>query len=142
MEEWQAHLRHPQVLRDNAQLLNNLFHPVNLLIQMAGSGESFNNEMDLLARWSKTNPTSAFALPTLATEILGRNFIIPENIKCLKAQDIDGIVDAAQLGQWVAGIDPRNVPISEHPTSKFVDQDAPSHLNRNLLEELKFVLLS
>ena len=110
------------------------------LTQMAGSGESFNNEMDLLAKWSKTNPTSAFALPTLATEILGRNFIIPENIKCLKAQDIDGIVDAAQLGQWVAGIDPRNVPISEHPTSKFVDQDAPSLLNRNLLEELKFVL--
>jgi hypothetical protein len=39
------------------------------------------------------------------TEIKRRANILPKNLKSLSSKEIGGIVDAAQLGQWVGGID-------------------------------------
>jgi len=49
-------------------------------------------------------------------------------------------VDAAQLGQWVGGIDPKNIPIANTPTTKFIDKPKKWLLSENNLKHIKLKL--
>lgn len=97
------------------------------------SGKKFPHEMGMLADWCKLNPENAFILPTLASELN------PElvSVEHLPLSITGGLVDAAQLGQWVAGIDPKNVPILTYPKSKFVDAPHGWILKESQLRSMK-----
>jgi hypothetical protein len=110
------------------------------LTDFACNAESINNEMQLMAKWSARNPKRAFALPTLATEFCDKASIIPDGVTLLSLDETKGFVDAAQLGQWVAGIDPRNIPLGLPPTTRFIDSPTPALLDINMMEAIEFNL--
>lgn len=110
------------------------------LIKEAVSGGVFANEMELLFRWASNNVDLFVRLPTLAdlAERLEESEATPP--QGISPDSLSGVVDAAQLGQWVAGIDPRNVPIRNIPRTKFVDRSEPFLLTAEQLRELRFRL--
>lgn len=100
----------------------------------------FRNEMQLIARWAESSDSAVFCLPTLATH--NQKQVLSSNSR---AQIIDvgvagGLLDAAQIGQWVGGIDPSNVPLPMKPRTKYCDPPAPHLLSRSELEALRFSL--
>jgi hypothetical protein len=105
------------------------------------SGDVYSNEMLLLAKWAAKNPKKVFALPTYASVAIDDAKFAPNGVSLLGVDDIGGLVDAAQLGQWIGGIDPRNVPLPLKPETKFVDDPEPRLLNLEQLRQLKFNLL-
>ena len=112
------------------------------LIDFASISPEIENEMKLIARFGRSNPSKVHALPTLSSE---SNPAFAEGIypiSSISSEELGGVVDAAQIGQWVAGIDPRNVPPAEVPVTKFVDLPNPMLLARQNLEEMRFTLSS
>ena len=107
-------------------------------LDFATSGVEFPNEMKLFALWGQIVQGKVHALPTLPTLIGFRNDALGKNVDLLSADRIKGVVDAAQLGQWIAGIDPRNLPLKEVPRNKFVDAEIPEILSKSELESLRF----
>jgi hypothetical protein len=104
-----------------------------------GSGEFFYpNEMHLIAEWAKSYPDLVFELPTVATNIHQRSESVIPGVKLLNSNETGGLLDAAQVGQWVGGIDPKNLTISKKPTTKFVDPPSPFLLNRDELSSIRF----
>ncbi len=120
----------------------NDFSSLDSLINFASTGPTFNNEMALIANWAKLHPEKIFALPTLATLEKGSNRVLPQGVQILSQLESLGVVDAAQMGQWVAGIDPRNLPLNIKPKTKFVDEDADWSLNKKDLSAFVFDLSS
>jgi hypothetical protein len=110
----------------------------NSLIMAAKNGIPYRNEMELIAQWGKNNPNLIIALPTMASWILGPNIATPKNVIELLPINLGGVVDAAQIGQWVAGIDPRNISINKIPRTKFVDTYREYLLSKKHLEKFKF----
>lgn len=108
------------------------------MVQSIDKNRKSSNDMELLAAWSKKNPKKIFALPTLATEIKYRSSILPKCLGIISSKEIGGIVDAAQLGQWVGGIDPKNVNIFSTPRTKFVDKPQKGLLSHNDLKQIEF----
>ena len=100
----------------------------------------FQNEMTLLADWASAAPEHVFALPTLGSVINSSPTAIIDQVHEVSHKDIGGIVDAAQLGQWVGGIDPQNLPISAIPKTKFVNSAGESSLSLEQLKKLEFEL--
>ncbi len=96
----------------------------------------FSTEMYLISAWGNDNPEKIFGLPTLATEIYSDCRL--KNIEILNVNKLQGIVDAAQIGQWVAGIDPRNVPIRNRPFNNYVTPRKPFMLSEEHLQSLTF----
>jgi hypothetical protein len=78
-----------------------------------------------------------FALPTLATEIKGFFNVVPKGISTISVPELGGLVDAAQLGQWVGGIDPENIPIANIPVTKFIDKPKKWLLSEDNLKHIK-----
>jgi hypothetical protein len=110
------------------------------LLDFARGGDVVPNEMALLANWARENPESIHPMPTLASQLnrsAQADFLIEHT---LDAGQTGGVVDAAQLGQWVGGIDPRNVPIRLQPMNKFVDEPVEALLTREQLNGLRFEL--
>jgi hypothetical protein len=118
----------------------NKLSAIESLIQFACTSRVYSNEMELIAAWSKINPKIVFALPTLATEIKGTSNVVPKGIKTISTAELEGLVDAAQLGQWVGGIDPKNIPIANTPTTKFIDKPKKWLLSENNLKHTKLKL--
>jgi hypothetical protein len=102
----------------------------------------FESEMTLLADWASKAPDHVFALPTLSSVVNSYPKAIIEQVYSLPHMDIGGVVDAAELGQWVGGIDPKNVPISDVPKTKFVNTTANGErcLTLEQLQKLEFKL--
>ena len=96
----------------------------------------FHNEMRLISDWGNENPSMIFGLPTLASELISYSEL--GNIRIIESEIFNGIFDAAQLGQWVSGIDPRNVPVRTKPVNKVVDIDVSSMLSKAILSDLIF----
>ena len=92
---------------------------LNSLLDYAKKEIDFDNEMSLIAMWAKSNSNQICALPTLSTVINGSKVFEQHGISTLTQEQVGGIVDAAQLGQWVGGEDPRNIPISIRPTNQY-----------------------
>ena len=112
------------------------------LLNYASSGPIFPNEMALISDWVLKNPDKAFALPVLSS-LVNHHFDSSINkTKVLKANDVGGVIDAAQLGQWVAGIDPILVPLNKVPMNKYIDNEMSTDLllSKNQLSQLKFEL--
>ena len=112
------------------------------LLNYANNGPIFPNEMTLISSWVSKNPDKAFALPTLSS-LVNQQFDSSLNkTKILKANEVGGVVDAAQLGQWVAGVDPILVPLNQVPMNKFVANEVSTDLllSKEQLGQVKFEL--
>lgn len=110
------------------------------LIDLARFGPRFNFEMEVLASWARSHSLKSNELPTLATAYGVPTGDIGRAGYVLNLEESGGAVDAAQIGQWVAGIDPRNVPLKKYPTTKFVDPPNRELLTRKQLESTIFKL--
>jgi hypothetical protein len=58
----------------------------------------------------------------------------------IESAALGGIVDAAQLGQWIGGIDPRNVPLTKRPVTRFQDKSGPAFLSSAEMSAIRFEL--
>lgn len=110
------------------------------LLDFSRTTNPFANEMELLARWGLENPEKINALPTLASVANPNSTAKIAPVKTLNLSETQGLVDAAQLGQWIGGIDPRNIPISEVPKNHFVDHPLETLLSRSQLSAATFKL--
>lgn len=110
------------------------------LLQFPLSGVNFPNEMVLLRMWALANPALFFRLPTLATSLGKEPWLLERGGREIDSAALGGIVDAAQLGQWVGGIDPRNVPLAHRPATRFHDKPGPDFLSSAELSGLRFEL--
>ena len=108
------------------------------LLDYAGNGNMFPHEMSLIANWARENPSKVFGLPTLSTYLNADKVKETFPYRMIDKEEIGGIVDAAQIGQWVAGVDPRNIPFSEIPVNKYVDKQMETLLSRQQLDSLIF----
>lgn len=77
---------------------------LRLLCDSLTRDAALGHEMRLLARFLDEEPMRAFALPTDAALADLDSDAWPS----LEIADVGGIVDAAALGQWLLGTDPRN----------------------------------
>jgi hypothetical protein len=116
-------------------IFSNDTNSLSKLINFTQTTEIFQNEMELLSRWTQQRDSNFVGLPTLLDK-----FENPVNSggRTLAPEMIGGVVDAAQLGQWIAGIDPKNVPIKERPSTKFVDAPDGEILSKEQLSRLRF----
>ena len=110
------------------------------MLEFSQSGVYYPNEMNMIAQWAQENPTRVHELPTFATEVAGGKTSNVSSISLTDKCEIGGLVDAAQLGQWFAGIDPRNVPIRSKPLNKFCDIETRELLSRDQLTQVKLNL--
>jgi len=77
-------------------------------IEFVMAHPGYLNEMQLLHGFLSEHPESAYGLPTVdAIFEPTESFKLPVNQ--LSEATVGGLFDAARLGQWVFGIDPRNV---------------------------------
>ena len=106
-------------------------------VQYSKSGQLYWSEMELLARFANKNRDEISALPTAVNWLRQRPSEIP-TVLTVPVIDTAGITDAAQLGQWVGGIDPKNVPITYTPQTKFVDPPSRYLLSQGELSSLTF----
>lgn len=104
------------------------------LVQEAISGPPINNEMELLVRWSGKSSARFWALPTLGDRMLEPK--VPRRI--LPESSIGGIVDAAELGLWLGGRDPRNLNWRVIPSTHYSYPATKARLNLNTLRGLRF----
>lgn len=109
------------------------------LTNRACVGDSFANEMELLIEWISDYPEYFFALPTL-NDVNSIKFdsSSSKSFNVVDHKSIGGIVDAAELGLWVGGRDPRNLSLRQKPTNKFMYPLSSSALSKNLLQSLRF----
>lgn len=96
----------------------------------------YKNEMELLASWAKEHPGDCFRLPTITDFTSSRE--VEFGAPGITVSQIGGICDAAQLGQWIAGIDPRNIRLGGVPINKFSDDYEHGLVSRRTLEALQF----
>lgn len=100
---------------------------------------AFSNEMIVLSRWAMEFPNEFFPLPTLA-DIQNPSQWYKQP---LSLSPIDGtsppVVDAAQIGQWIAGVDPRNLNLRDRALNQFSDKPSENLLSRDQLTSLRFV---
>lgn len=109
---------------------------ISSLVESAAHGPPFANEMELLLRWARNNPTRFFALPTLRDVVQTNSKL--EAHETLPADEIGGVTDAAELGLWVGGRDPRNLALSKVPSTKFVYHPEKAALSHDFLRTLNF----
>jgi hypothetical protein len=113
------------------------------ILELSCNGPSFANEMELLITWSKKFPNKFIALPTLKDILLEREKVTNKNkFKTVDHKSLGGIVDASELGLWVAGRDPKNLALSEKPATKFTYPSSSASLSTNSLKNLRFELSS
>jgi hypothetical protein len=62
-----------------------------------------------------------------------------ESIGIIDTQIVGGLFDAAQIGQWVAGSDPKNVSIRKKPMNKHHEDAGHTALNHGHLSNLHFI---
>lgn len=110
------------------------------LTSYASSSGYFRNEMSLIAKWATQEPNKVFGLPTLLTVAKDFSQVLPEGVVGLLHENIGGITDAAQLGQWIGGVDPRNIPLTKTPLTKFIDPPQEWLLSGRDLESTSFQL--
>lgn len=100
------------------------------------SETSFSNEMYLFAEWAKFNKEKIRLLPTLASEVRVNAYQSWNDLIFFSRNEIGGICDAAQVGQWVGGEDPRNVPIQIMPKNKYCEPQTEFNLNKDEFSNL------
>jgi len=119
----------------------NDFFAIDRFVRYVQESEPYENEMRLLASWAVLDKEHVHPLPTLATKLDNSNFLKQNGFSVFKNNYISGIVDGAQLGQWVAGQDPRNLVFKEVPKNKYVEAPDVGSLSFEQLSQLEFNLL-
>ncbi len=99
---------------------------------------SFDSEMSLLAKWANGSSFNICAAPTFSSLIHTFDYESKIGLPLIDTSTTQGILDPAQVGQWVGGIDPRNVPLRLSPINKFVDPPRDLLLGRDDLSEFVF----
>ena len=99
---------------------------------------SFDNEMALLANWAKDSPSKVYAAPTFSSLKHSIDYELRIGLPLIEDSTTQGYLDPAQVGQWVGGIDPRNVPLRSCPMNKFVDPPRELLLDKSDLSEFVF----
>jgi len=107
---------------------------VNYSIKQA----SFDSEMSLLANWAKDLPSKVCAAPTFSSLKNSIDYESKIGLPVVSDSTTEGFLDAAQIGQWVGGIDPRNVSLRFSPVNKFVDPPRDLLLEESDLSEFIF----
>lgn len=108
------------------------------LLDRASTGSPFANEMELLVNWAAESPDRVIRLPTLGDLAEPHRF---QNLPRLMPVDsCGGITDAAELGLWVGGRDPRNLELYERPQTKFTYPHGKAVLSPEFLRRLRFDL--
>lgn len=115
----------------------NNIHSLDSLL-MTASTTGYRNEMELIASCAQNNPNLFMALPTMASKIMGSNIAKSKNIFELSPTALGGVVDAAQVGAWIAGTDVFHTPMNQMPKTKFVEPLRDNLLTRQHLEKFKF----
>jgi hypothetical protein len=112
---------------------------LNSILELASNGPPFANEMELLSSWALRFPNKFIALPTLNEVLLEREGLSDKHSKkWISHRSLGGIVDASELGLWVAGRDPKNLALSERPATKFTYPTPYASLTTNSLRNLRF----
>jgi hypothetical protein len=110
-------------------------------IEFCRSTATAPHEMRLLASWANNPGSKVHRLPTLASELHWTDSEVKKfSISQVSSAEVGGIVDAAQLGQWIGGIDPRNVGVLQRPRTRYIDKPQPMLLGEPRLAETKFLL--
>jgi hypothetical protein len=104
--------------------------------EFAQIAKPFESEMNLFATYNSLNSGKITFLPTAATEKFTELQL--KDFDILGSDRLGGIVDAAQLGQWIAGEDPRNVSIFVRPKNKYFEKDDRYLLSSSQLQNLSF----
>jgi hypothetical protein len=99
---------------------------------------NYIHEMELIATWAKNNPNLTIALPTIFSKFRHPNILTPKNITELLSTDLNGIVDGMEVGQWIAGVDPRNVNIFRTPKNKWIETSIEKVISRKQFEKFQF----
>lgn len=120
-------------------LYSNSSEALAALVNSVTSGKPQANEMTLLADFAKEHPEIVHTLPTYASLNRAGGAAIREH-PYMTLQETGGVVDAAQLGQWIGGIDPHNQSFMTALLNKHCDLDNPDLLSRTELEKLRFEL--
>lgn len=112
------------------------------LTVFAQSSIEFSNEMELLASFASINPNYVRVLPTLASETRQelKNDLVSRGITRVRPKSVGGFVDAAQVGQWIGGADPRNTPLTKFPETKYVAPTSAHTLSREELARYSYNL--
>jgi hypothetical protein len=108
------------------------------LVDFAANGQRFTNEMSLLAKWALENPEITSALPTFSSAVIKQSSDEHLGVSEIPVEAIGGIVDAADLGWWLAGNDPRNVSLLQLPKTKFVEPGVRGSFLRQQLSQTSF----
>ena len=112
---------------------NNL-NALRAFLSYAKYVSSFSSEMELIARWARSDLNHHFAeLPATHNFILRKVLPVFPNTQLIPPNELQGVVDPAELGQWLMGIDPRNVPLTQRPMNKFVGPESNSNLSQSIL---------
>jgi len=115
----------------------NNIHSLDSLL-MTASTSGYRNEMELIAKCAQNNPNLFIALPTMVSKIIGSDIAKSKNIFELSPTVLGGVVDAAQVGAWIAGLDVFHTPMNQMPKTKFVEPLRDDLLSRQHLEKFKF----
>lgn len=108
------------------------------LLNKASTGTPFANEMELLVNWATESPDRVIRLPTLGDLAEPHRF---QNLPALIPVDsCGGLIDAAELGLWVGGRDPRNLELNQRPRTKYTYPQGKAVLPPELLRKLRFEL--
>jgi hypothetical protein len=99
---------------------------------------SFESEMYLLAKWANSSSSKICAAPTFSSFMHSFDYELKIGLPLLELSTTKGFIDPAQVGQWVGGIDPRNVPLRLSPMNKFVDSPRDLLLGKADLSEFVF----
>jgi len=98
----------PPQLAIGSLVLVNGRESIQRLIRFATATQGFSNEMELLTSFLSDPSEPGFGLPTVdALMYPGGNRVTVKNL--LTEDHVGWLFDAARLGQWVLGVDPRNL---------------------------------
>ena len=86
--------------------------------------QRYTSDMDAVAQFARHDPTSVIGLPTLEVLQDVRRFE-SVGLRVLRPGAVGFLVDAASLGQWVAGIDARNRSWRRVERNHFVNEMVP-----------------
>ena len=106
---------------------------ISVFSNFCGFAKSHNyrvNDMDILASYLRKHPESAFPLPSSPVLTAGGTFRNLEDSRMQRLYEV-GVFDAAAIGQWYFGIDPRNT--RRKVTNRFENEKYSADLSDFLL---------
>lgn len=110
------------------------------LVDFATSGEFFSSEMALLWHWALRFEDTFLRLPTISDVLRPLPSTQDGLPRSVDSAELGGVVDAAELGLWVGGRDPRNLPLKERPTNHFTYPQKKAAVPREILGEIRLEL--